>query len=93
MKIQHPNILEMKHLSFEDSQKTCNVYFKYPNEDLFDRQENLSDTKEILKLLYDTISGLSCLEKQKMIHGNLKPEFIYFNQDSGNYVILDRLAD
>ena len=58
---------------------------------MYDRKENLQNTTEFVKFFNDIIAGLAALEKQKMVHGNLKPEYIFF--DGENYVIKDRLAD
>ena len=44
-----------------------------------------------MQFFNDIIAGLATLEKQKMVHGNLKPEYIYY--DGEKYVIKDRLAD
>ncbi len=69
------------------------MYFNYPNEDLYEQKESLKNPKNFLKLLEDILSALEVLEKQKMVHGNLKPEYIYFNEKQQNFVLLDRLSD
>lgn len=93
MNLNHPNILKMVHLDFDDHNYIVKAYFEYPNEDLYQRQENLTNPKELLKLLYDILTALTHLEKHRIVHGNLRPEYIYYNEEDDRYVLLDRLGD
>ena len=54
------------------------ILFTYPNEDLYEKREDLKNPKEFLIILYHLLAALKALEKIKIIHGNIKPEYIYF---------------
>ncbi len=80
-------------MEIDDEKLETRIYFQYPNEDLYERKELLRDPKEFLLFLRDLLSGLAALEQKKMVHGNIKPEYIYFDEVSNKYVLLDRLSD
>lgn len=44
-----------------------------------------------MKLLKQGLKALVALEKFNVVHGNVKPEYIYY--DGEQYILLDRLAD
>ena len=93
LKIQHPNILRMLWVDKDDSKWLANAYFEYPNEDLFDRQEKLKDPKELIRLMNDMLEAMAYLQRHKMVHGDFRPEYVYFNYSLNKYVLLDRLID
>lgn len=91
MQLNSPNILPLLDYSFDDSNMNIHQFFNYPNEDLIERKQALQNPKEFLSLLKGIIQALATLEKFNIVHGNIKPEYIYF--DGEKYILLDRLAD
>ena len=93
LKIQHPNILRMLWVDKDDLNWMTSAYFEYPNEDLCDRKEELNDPRELIKLLNDMLEAMAYLQRHKMVHGDIRPEYIFFNRATERYVLLDRLID
>ena len=93
LKIQHPNILRMLWVDKDDLNWMTSAYFEYPNEDLGDRKEELNDPRELIRLLNDILEAMTYLQQHKMVHGDIRPEYIFFNQATDRYVLLDRLID
>ena len=91
--LQHTSLLKMVDLNSDKPNLKIYVTFEYPSDDLFARLEHLKDPQELLKFMYQILSVLSLLEKHQMIHGNVRPEFIFYHEKNCNYVILDRLGD
>ena len=38
----------------------------------------LKHPEELLKLIHDVLHAMKFLEENKMIHGNIRPEYIYY---------------
>lgn len=91
MLLNNSNLLQMLDFTFDDFNMRIHQFFNYPNEDLIERKEALQNPKEFLKLLKGILQALAALEKFNVVHGNIKPEYIYF--DGEKYILLDRLAD
>lgn len=89
----HDNLLRMVDLQANESNREIFVAFEYPSDDLYSRLEELRDPQELLKFLYQMLSVLSFLETNQTIHGNLRPEFIFYQPRTQNYVLIDRLSD
>ena len=88
-----PFIMPMIHLEVDDEKWLIRVFFEYPNEDLFARKEALTEVSEMIHFFHDSLNAIGYLQKNSMIHGNLRPEFIYFNPKTNRYILLDRLVD
>ena len=93
LKIKHPNILRMLWVDKDDLNWVTSAYFEYPNEDLCDRKEELNDPRELIRLLNDMLEAMTYLQRHKMVHGDIRPEYIFFNRATERYVLLDRLID
>lgn len=91
MLLNNPNLLQMIDYSFNDSTLTACLFYLYPNDDLIERREALQNPTEFLRLFKCILQALASLEKFNVVHGNIKPEYIYFDGDQ--YILLDRLAD
>ena len=92
-RINHPHILEMIDVNMDDVKLTVDVYFEYPNEDLYQREDELRNPQELLKLLHDIIQAMSYLQSLRLVHGDIRPEYIYYNEEKDSYVLLDRLGN
>ncbi len=92
-KLNHPNLMTLIKVIADPEELVIHSYFIYPNEDLYERKELLKNPEEMQKLISDISNALAFLERTKVIHGNLRPEYIYFDQKLENYILLDRLAD
>ena len=91
--LYHPNILTFINMETEDQFLIVKMYFEYPNEDLFEQKKRLKEPLELLKLISDVVSAMAFLERKRTVHGNIKPEFIYYKSDEDKYVLVDRLGD
>ena len=77
----------------DDDKWVTSAYFEYPNEDLCDRREELNDPREMIKLMNDLLEAMAYLQRHKMVHGDIRPEYIFYNRHVDKYVLLDRLID
>lgn len=93
LKISHPNILKMLWVDEDNENWITSAYFEYPNEDLCDRREELSNPREMIRLMNDVLEAMAYLQRHKMVHGDIRPEYIFYNRAEGKYVLLDRLID
>lgn len=93
LKLKHPNVLKMLTMKSDDVLLITQAYFEYPNSDVHERIKHLNDPYEFLRLLRDIISGMAFLERSRTVHGNIRPEFIFYNYEEQRYILLDRLGD
>lgn len=93
LRFSSPYILKMLYVRPNEEDLTIDICFEYPNEDLISKALDLKNPNEVLKMLHDVLSGMSFLERVKMIHGNIRPEYIYYNPKTNNYILLDRLGE
>lgn len=93
LKLSHPSILSMITMRSDDVLLIAQAYFEYPNSDIYERRTELKNPYEFLKFMSDIISAMAYLERLKTVHGNIRPEFIYYKPDDKRYVLVDRLAD
>ena len=91
--LSHPNILKMLAIESNEELFVTQAYFEYPNSDINEYKEQLKNPYEFLRFIYDILSAMAYLEKARTIHGNIRPEFIYYNNEDKRYVLVDRLGD
>lgn len=92
-KLSHPNMLRMLGIIHDDVKWSTSAYFDYPNCDLIDAMGRLTDPKETVRFLADILEVIIYLEDLDMVHGDVRPEFIYFHPRLQRYVLLDRMID
>ena len=56
-----------------------------------DRKNNLKDYDEWIKFLKDILNGLTSLQFKNKIHGNIMPQYIFYDQEHKQYFIADWL--
>ena len=93
MAIAHSSILKMLGIIRDDEQWITSSYFEYPNEDLLDRREELVNPIESMKFLTHILEALSFLQNNRFLHGDLRPEYIFYDSRRDRYILLDRLGD
>ena len=93
MGLQHPSLLRMFSASGDSALRQTRVFFRYPNEDLYDRQNALTNSSEIIKFLMNMLEVLAYLQSRGYVHGDLRPEYIFYDADQQVYVLSDRLGD
>ena len=93
LKLSNQYILKMVSAEVEPSSLTIRTFFEYPAENLSLRKELLQSPAEQLRFLHDLLQALTFLEKNQMVHGNLRPEYIHFRVKDNIYILLDRLND
>ena len=91
--LNHQFLLPHKHFFADRKTLTINDYYFYPNTDLNLRQEFFQDPLEICGFLSDMLHVTSYLEKNDMIHGNLRPELIYYDTENQRYTLIDNFDD
>ena len=92
-KLRHPNLLNMIDFKVDEENYIVSSYFEYPNEDIYQKQAELRNPQELLKFIHDILSAVAFLQDKQIIHGNLRPEYMYYSENEDRYVLLDRLAD
>ena len=88
--ICHPNILELVDYIFDDERMITEVFFDYPDNTL--NFTNLT-TKDTITIFRDIMNAIVHLQNMKMVHGDIRPEYIYYHSTKKCYVLLDRLID
>ena len=93
MKLRTDSILEMLWVDLDDENWITKAYFEYPNQDLRDRKQELQSPIEIIKVMNDILEAIIHLQDNKMIHGDIRPEYIYYSETKDKYMLLDRLIN
>lgn len=93
LELQSPYILRMIGVTEDERSLTVETFFDYPAENLVSRREALRSPAHQLKFLHDSLQGLAYLEGKRMVHGNVRPEYISYCSKEDRYVLLDRLND
>ena len=90
---KNKNIHKVLGIKIDEDELETEIYYIYPNDDLFERIEDFRNPNEMLKFLKDIIQAIYFLQKKNLIHGNLRPEYISYDHEINNYQILDRLVN
>lgn len=91
--VQYPYLLKMIHLESDDTFWIIKSYFNYPPNDLRSRSEELvNDPLELIKFIHDLLSATAYLESKRVVHGDVRSEFIYYDLKSKKYILCDRLC-
>jgi hypothetical protein len=78
---------------------TVRGFYSYPESDL---ETELDDRcaegkyfsyRELLLLYHDLVEATAFLQKQKMLHGDIRPKYIGINPATREYTLMDRLGD
>lgn len=78
--MNHKNLLQLVFVDQNSQDFTTKAYFKYPNEDLFGRKTEIVESKtELMKFLGDILEALTILERNGIVHGNVRPEYIFYD--------------
>ena len=109
LKLTHSNLLTMIDYSVEVFQSEENEenlefvvvgYYEYPDYDLSleieDRKQEMRyfTEDELLSLEISMLEVLNYLREFKMVHGDIRPKYIYFDSSGEfNHKLLDRLGD
>lgn len=87
-KLQHECLLRLISTQHDEKNWVSRSFFEYPNEDLFDRREELRDPVEMVRFLRDTLSALRYMQEKRFIHGDLRPEYIFYDHKRKRYVLV-----
>lgn len=88
-----PYLLQMIQVECDDKFWILRSFFNYPNYDLRSRSNELkTNTNELLKFIHDVLSATAFLESNQLIHGDIRSEFIYFDENVNRYILVDRLG-
>jgi serine/threonine protein kinase len=92
LKLHHPSLLKMVDSIHDNNTWESKSYFVYPNEDLFDHQSSVNNPAEIMRFLTQLLEVLVLFKEKNYLHGDIRPEFIYYNHIKQRYILLDRLG-
>jgi hypothetical protein len=91
--LAHPNLLRVLWTK-PDAQKMRVVSaYVYPSSDLTAQSDQLQASAGQIRFLKDMLEVLAMLEAKDIVHGDVRPELIYFDEKEKNFVLIDRLAD
>lgn len=90
--LKHPSLLEHIDTVHDPETWASRSYFRYPNSDLFDQQSSINNPAEIMRFLTQMLEVLQLLKENKYVHGDIRPEYIYYNHINQRYILLDRLG-
>jgi hypothetical protein len=88
-----PFLLKMLDFVQHDENMQIDAIFEYTPDDISSIYESIQPIPELFRFLENILEALSYLEMHKMVHGNLRPEYIYFKQTANHYVVQDRLGE
>lgn len=89
-RINSPYIMNLVHIEIDHRSLKTLVYFEYPEDRLYD--ETLTPD-EALRLFIDILQAICFLQSHKMIHGDIRPEYISYMAADRRYKLMDRLKD
>lgn len=89
-RINSPYIMTLLHIETDETRLETLVYFEYPEDRL--RDESLQPA-EAVKLFVNILEAICFLQSHKMIHGDIRPEYISFVAEAARYKLMDRLSD
>lgn len=105
LKLNQPNLLKLKNYASEIKKELCSThyitraYFEFPRSDLLkeatDKKKEGSDfnDQELLDLTRQALTGLDSVHQRKVAHGDIRPQYLGHDWNSGRYMLLDRLKD
>lgn len=89
-RINSPYIMNLLHIEIDEANLKTLVYFEYPEDRLYD--ESLTPD-EAVRLFIDILQAICFLQGHKMIHGDIRPEYISYIAAERRYKLMDRLND
>lgn len=105
LKLNNYHILPMVNFSSEetvvDGQNLLMVkgFYEYPSSDLYQQIKKRASTKqyfnarELMNLFTDILQAIVYLQKQRMVHGDIRPKYIAYSRERECYQLMDRLGD
>lgn len=87
------NIFKLLKIRSLVKEKTIQTFFPYPENNFFTRKKELKNVDEIKKFIKNILKAMSILEKKNMVHRKIRPEFIYYDYKSSNYILIDKFTD
>ena len=101
MQMNFPNLQEMLDFAIIKDNSTYKIrgYYELVEDDmeieLEYRKKNASylSFHELRKLLIDILEAIFFQKSKKMVHGEIRPHYIFFNQDPLQFKLTDRLGD
>lgn len=101
LKLNHPHLLRMYDYSVmrEDDHFVIRGYYELADANLAIELEQRREDKayfaaeELRNLLVDILEIVTYLKEKKMIHGDIRPEYVMFDGESQIYKLADRLGD
>ena len=91
--LNHDFLLTHKRIDEHLPTLSITDYYFYPNSDLNAKLTSFNDPLEICQFLNDLLQATSYLEKNEMIHGNLRPELIYYDSVREKYILIDNFFE
>ena len=93
LNLTNPYLLKMLQLECDDKFWILRSFFVYPNHDLRSRASELEfQANELLKFIHDVLSATAFLESKRLVHGDVRSEFIYYDAKYHRYILVDRLG-
>lgn len=86
--LDHPNILKILEIDFDDKNLISSIFFDYPEKTLDTKNIKIEEAK---KMFIDILKAIIYLKSQKMAHGDIRPNFIFFDKIEQKYVLIDRM--
>jgi hypothetical protein len=101
MRLNHPHLLKMHDYSatYENGQYNVKGYYELAEANLAAELEQRRlehapfSAEELRNLLVDVLEIVTFLKERKMIHGDIRPEYIMFDNQAQIYKLADRLGD
>jgi hypothetical protein len=92
LNLKNPYLLKMLRLECDDKSWRLKSFFEYSGSDIRGQQDVLQeDRNELLKFIHDMLSAIAYLQSKRLVHGDIRSEFIYFDPEENKYVLSDRL--
>lgn len=105
MALNNPNSLRLIDYTVSTQKKLCSThylirsFYQYPNADakklLMDHKKNNTSFSgdELQNMQTDVLQSLNLMHAKGKAHGDIRPEYIGFDQKTGKYLLMDRFSD
>ena len=87
------NIFKLLSIKSLADEKTIQTFFPYPENNLLTRKKDLKKINELKKFIRNILEAMVVLEKKNMVHRKIRPQFIYYDNKSSNYILIDKFTD
>ena len=89
-RINSDHMIYLKHIDYVEEKLTIYVYFEYPEDTL---SPDSLKPEEAIHVFGDILEAICYLKDNRIVHGDIRPEYISYFSVENRYKLVDRMAD